>query len=205
MLIANQKTVKIVGYPQGSMTFEFLSEISRTHQAEIMSVDAFFSLDDKAKYQYIVAEHMQSKRTPVINYMDQHNLDLVTYVHDSVVLAHLSPPKIGAGTFIFPLTSILNNAIIGRHCIIGSQCHVGHDCYIGNNCQLRPGCMITGKSSIGNNCLLNTGVAITNTVTVCDNIELMAFSQVLKNLTEPGIYVGRSPKKTTVLSSPNDL
>jgi carbonic anhydrase/acetyltransferase-like protein (isoleucine patch superfamily) len=205
MLIANQKPIKIVGYPQGSMTFEFLSEISRDHYAELMPVYMFFELEDKTKYQYIVSETMLSKRKPIVDYIDQHDLDLVTYIHDSVVLANFAPPNIGAGTFIFPLTSILSNSNVGRHSIIGSHCHIGHYCNVGNNCQLRPGCMITGKSSIGNNCMLNTGVAVTNKAIVADDIELMAFSQVVKNLTEPGKYLGRIPKRVEHLASPNDL
>lgn len=205
MIIANQKPIKIVGYPQSSMTFEFLSEISRDHYAELMPVYMFFELEDKTKYQYIVSESMLSKRKPIVDYIDQHNLDLVTYIHDSVVLSNFATPQIGAGSFIFPLTSILSNSVIGRHCIIGAQSHIGHYCNIGNNTQLRPGCMITGKSSIGNNCMLNAGVAVTNNVNVADDIELMAFSQVIKDLTEPGKYIGRTPRRVENLISPNDL
>lgn len=205
MIIANQKPIKVIGFPKGSMTFEFLSEINRTHAAELISVTDFFALDNKNQFQYIVAEHILSKRRPVVDYIDEHNLDLITYIHDSVVLANHAPPTIGAGTFIFPYTTLLSHTVIGKHCVIGSYCLVGHYSTVGNNCQLRPGVMITGKATIGNNCMLNVRATVVNQVSISDNIELMAFTNVAKSLTEPGIYIGSRAKKINGLVSPNEI
>jgi UDP-3-O-[3-hydroxymyristoyl] glucosamine N-acyltransferase len=55
--------------------------------------------------------------------------------------------------------------------------------------------MITGKSTVGNNCVLNNRSTVTNRVTVVDDVELMAFANVVKDITEPGRYVGSSARR----------
>jgi carbonic anhydrase/acetyltransferase-like protein (isoleucine patch superfamily) len=205
MIIGNEKPIRIIGYHEASMTYEFLSEITRTHPAEIITPEEFYAIEDHLQYQYIIAVCKLANRKLLVDYVDRHNLDLITYIHDSVVLASVHKPVIGPGTFIFSHSTALTYTSIGRHCIIGCYCLIGHYSKIGNNCQLRPGVLITGKSSIGNNCMLNVKVTVTNKVSIGDNIELMAFSNVIKNLSEPGRYIGSGPKKFNTLPSPNEL
>lgn len=204
MIIGNNKPIIVIGYPESSMTMEFVNEISKTHSYQTVTPEAFDSLADPTQYQYIVAVWKLNNRKSVIEKIDSMNLDLITVIHDSVVLGVSQPPSIGAGTFIFPFCTVLLDARIGKHCIIASHCHIGHFCQVGNNCQLRPGTIVNGKSKVGNNCTLNTRVTVTNKSTVGNNIELLSFTNVIKNLSEPGIYVGPTAKKFTSLSSPND-
>jgi UDP-3-O-[3-hydroxymyristoyl] glucosamine N-acyltransferase len=79
--------------------------------------------------------------------------------------------------------------------VIGSYSLIGHYSNLGTNCILRPGVMVNGKSTIGNNCVLNTRVTVTNKSKVSDNVELMAFSNVTKNITNPGKYIGSKVRK----------
>lgn len=204
MIIANHKPIVIVGYAESSMTMEFVNEISKTRDFQIVTPEDFVNLQNPEQYQYIVAVWKLSNRQKTIKMIDDARLDLITVIHDSVALGSNPPPTIGAGSFIFPFCSILLNAKIGKHCIIASHCHIGHFCNIGNNCQLRPGTIVNGKSQIGNHCVLNTRTTVTNKSTVGDNIELLAFTNVTKDLSEPGIYVGTTAKKFTGLVSPND-
>jgi acetyltransferase-like isoleucine patch superfamily enzyme len=205
MIIGNEKPIRIIGYHEASMTYEFLSEINRTHSAEIITPEEFYAIADHSQYQYIIAVCKLANRKLLVDYVDQHNLDLITYIHDSVVQATVHQPVIGPGTFIFSHCTLLTYTSIGRHCIIGCYCLIGHYSNIGNNCQFRPGVLITGKANIGNNCMLNVKVAVTNKVSISDDIELMAFSTVIKNLTEPGRYIGSGARKFNTLSSPNEL
>lgn len=204
MIIANQKPIRIIGYPDSSTTMEFVNEITKTHQAQVVSVEQLSELTDLDQYQYIVATWKLTNRLKAIKILDDLDLDLITVIHDNVVLSTSQPPVIGAGTFIFPFCSIMLEATVGKHCIIGAHSHIGHFCRIGNNCQLRPGVMINHKSSVGNNCTLNTKVTVTNKVCVADNIELLAFTNVVKNLSQPGIYMGSTARYVTNIKSPND-
>lgn len=197
MIIANQKPILIVGYQQGSSAQEIFAALkSNRSQVDIIEPDSFFNLDNYHEYQYIVSEQSdRKKRTQVIEFLDQNNLDLVTFIHDTAVVGQIPPAKIGAGSFVFPFCTLSIHSEIGRHCIVGSYSLIGHYSRLGNNCFLRPGVMINGKSSVGNNCVLNTRVTVTNKSRISDNIELMAFTNVTKNLTDPGKYIGSTARK----------
>lgn len=205
MIIGNDKPIRVIGYHEGSMTYEFLSEITRTHPAEILTPEEFMALENKTDYQYILAVCKLANRKRLVDYLDQQELDLVTYIHDSVVMANMLEPVIGAGSFIFPQCTLLTNTSVGRHCVIGAYCLIGHYSALGDNCQLRPGVMITGRAVIGNNCMLNCRVTVTNHAVVCDNVEFMAFSNVIKSIDRPGRYIGSRVKKFDHLVSPNEL
>jgi UDP-3-O-[3-hydroxymyristoyl] glucosamine N-acyltransferase len=55
--------------------------------------------------------------------------------------------------------------------------------------------MVTGKSTVGNNCIINTRSTITNDSTVTDDVEIMAFTNVVKNIVEPGRYLGVTARR----------
>jgi len=196
MIVANDKPIKIIGYAESSMTQEFVNEILLTHTVEIIQPDDFLSLPDQDSYQYIIAvSYDLEERKKLIEYVDQHNLDLITVISDTALIGTTSAAVIHPGTFIFPFCNISIASIIGRHCIIGSYSLVGHYASIGNNCLLRPGVMVTGKSTIGNNCIINTRSTITNNSTLSDNIEIMAFTNVVKNIAQSGRYIGTTAKR----------
>lgn len=206
MIIANQKPILIVGYQQGSMAQEIYSELKSNHpQVDIIQPDDFFKLANHSDYQYMVsvwADHKQ--RIQVIEFLDQNNLDLVTFIHETVSVGKIPPVTIGAGSFVFPFCTLSIHSKIGKHCIVGSYSLIGHYSQLSNNCVLRPGVMVNGKSFVGNNCILNTRVTVTNNSQISDNIELMAFSNVTKDLTTPGRYIGSVARKFIPSKPPNN-
>ena len=72
---------------------------------------------------------------------------------------------------------------------------IGHYSTIGRNCILRSGVMITDKSTIGNNCVFNIRSTVTNRVTIVDDVQLMAFANVAKDITVSGRYIGSTARK----------
>ena len=193
MIIANHKAIRIIGYAESSMTQEFVNEISKTHTVEVVAPVNF--VPDQT-YQYIVAVTFDlAERRQIIEIVDQHELDLITVVHDTSLIGSNPPAKIGAGTFVFPFCNISIASTVGRHCIVDSYSLIGHYASIGNNCIVRPGVMIIGKTTVGNNCIINTRATITNSSTVTDNVEIMAFTNVVKNIVDSGKYVGSTARR----------
>jgi len=193
MIIANHKPIRIVGYAESSMTHEFVNEISKTHTAEVIA-PLTFAPDNG--YQYIVAVTLDlAERKQIIDAVDQYELDLITVIHDTSLVGSTPPAKIGAGTFVFPFSTIALGASIGQHCIISPYSMLGHYSTIGRNCILRSGAMITDKSTVGNNCVFNIRSTVTNHVTVVDDVQLMAFANVAKDITVPGQYIGSTARK----------
>jgi sugar O-acyltransferase (sialic acid O-acetyltransferase NeuD family) len=94
------------------------------------------------------------------------------------------------GCIICPGTILTVNVKLGRHCLVNINCTIGHDVFIGDFVTVNPGVNISGDVSIGANCNIGSNAVIRNGVTICDDVTIGAGSVVVKDITEPGIYVG---------------
>jgi UDP-3-O-[3-hydroxymyristoyl] glucosamine N-acyltransferase len=193
MIRGNSKPIRIIGYPQSTMTQEFVNEISKTHSAEVVEPQNFVP---NSEFQYIVAVTFDlQERQQIIDLVDQHQLDLITVIHDSSLIGTNPPANIGAGTFVFPFSIVALGSRTGRHCIIGPYNLVGHYSELGNNCITRPGVTISDKSKVGNNCVFNIKATITNKVKITDNVAVMGLSNVVKDIDRPGRYAGSTARR----------
>jgi UDP-3-O-[3-hydroxymyristoyl] glucosamine N-acyltransferase len=196
MIIGNTKPIRIIGYPQSSMTQEFFAEIQKTHKVEIIQPSVFLKSTTQDQYQYIVSVSWDlEERNQIIFDIDQKNLNLISVIHDTVIIGELPGAIVKPGSFIFPYSTVAIGSQVGRHSIIGYYSLVGHYSNLGNNCILRPGSMVNGKSNIGNNCVMNTRSTVTAGSNLVDNITLMAFCSVSKDLTSSGQYAGSPARK----------
>ena len=196
MIISNNKPIRIIGYPESTMTQEFVNEISKTHSVQVVEPSVFLKENDKNQYQYIIAVSVDlDERKYLVKLASQLDLDLITVINDTSLLGNVPPPIILPGTFIFPFCNLSLGSRIGQHSIIGAYSQVGHYSYVGDNCILRPGVMINGKSHIGNNCIINTKVTITDGAVIADDTEIQAFTNIVQDITQSGLYIKRSFKK----------
>jgi|AntRauTorcE11898_2_1112593.scaffolds.fasta_scaffold02902_4 sugar O-acyltransferase (sialic acid O-acetyltransferase NeuD family) len=101
----------------------------------------------------------------------------------------------GIGTFIAQNTSITVDIKIGNHTVINQNCSIGHDATIGDFTTVSPGVMISGHAKIGNYCNIGTGAQIRDKVSICDNVTIGMGATVLKDITQPGVYVGTPAKR----------
>lgn len=195
MIIGNNKPIRIIGYSESSMTHEFVNEITKTHAIEIISPSDFLIDSNKQQYQHIISISWDLlERKKIAEYVDNNNLDLITVVHNTVLLGTTPQAIIQPGTFIFPFCNISIGSTIGRHCIVGSYSLIGHYSHVGSNCLVRPGVMINGKSTVGKNCIINTRSTITNNAFITDDVEIMAFTNIFKNITSAGRYYSNTRK-----------
>jgi carbonic anhydrase/acetyltransferase-like protein (isoleucine patch superfamily) len=196
MIIANEKPIQIIGYTESTMTAEFVNAISLTHPVEVVRPVDFLSLENKDSYQYIISVSVDlNERRQLIDIVDQLDLDLITVIHDSVLLNPDPSTIINPGTFIFPFCNIVHGAQIGRHCIVSSYSLIGHYTVVGDNCIIRPGVMITDRSVIGKNCMINIRSTVTNKVNIADNVKISGCSSVTKDITQPGRYAGTPARR----------
>jgi UDP-3-O-[3-hydroxymyristoyl] glucosamine N-acyltransferase len=198
MIIANNKPIRIIGYSQSSMTQEFVNEITKTHQCEVIAPDDFL-LDINDQYQYIVAISVDfTERKQIVRILDEEHLDLITVIHDTTLVGAKPPATIAPGSFIFPFCDVALGSTIGRHCIIGPYNLIGHYSQVGNNCITRPNVIISDKSVVGNNCVFNIRSTVINKAHIVDDVEIMGLTNVIKNIDEPGRYIGSTAKKVSV-------
>lgn len=102
---------------------------------------------------------------------------------------------IGEGSIVCPGTIITTNVEIGRHVIVNINCTVGHDSVIGDFSTLSPGVHVSGNVNIGRRCYVGTGAAIREKINICDDVVIGANAVVVKDITEPGTYVGNPLRK----------
>lgn len=101
----------------------------------------------------------------------------------------------GDGTIICPEVIITDNVKCGILCQFNIQTSIGHDCVIGDFVTTAPKVSISGNVTIGNRVYIGTGAIIKEKTYICDDVVIGAGAVVLKDITEPGTYVGIPAKK----------
>jgi len=88
----------------------------------------------------------------------------------------------------------MENTIIREGCRFGAYTNIGHNCDIGRRTVMAAGVILNGGVKVGNNCWFASGVLVRHYVNICDNVVIGLGSVVVKDITEPGIYVGNPAK-----------
>lgn len=191
MIIENNKPIRIIGYPESSLTDGALQWflLESKNEIKIITPEKFLNLENKSKYQYFVGFSLDmSLKRIICDKIDELDLDCVTYVHDSCVTFDSS--KIGKGVFIGSFCSILYHSNIQDHCWIECNCLITHHVNLGRGSVIHAGTLIAGRTTIGEFCTFNFKSSMINNVTMTDNVTVGAFSNVTKNITKSGRYVG---------------
>jgi acetyltransferase-like isoleucine patch superfamily enzyme len=202
MLIANHKTIALIGFANSTLTQEAEHYMRLEHYGDIIiiSPDEFLSLSDRSTYQYGVAFTLDTaKRKEIINVIESENLDCIRYVHDTVVCYNKDINSvIGRGSFVAPYSTILLNAKIGNHCIIEAYCLVAHYAELKDNVIIHAGSMIAGKTTVGSNTVFQFKTSALPGLTICKDVEVVATSTVTKDVTQGGVYLGTPARRVGV-------
>ena len=119
--------------------------------------------------------------------------------------------KIGESSFIGPFTEIQKDVVIGANTKIQSHSFICELVTIGQNCFIGHGVMFINdlfsnggpargnkdlwkETHIGNNVSIGSNATILP-VTICDDVVIGAGSVVVKDIIEPGTYVGNPSRK----------
>ena len=99
------------------------------------------------------------------------------------------------GVFVAHNAHIGPESRIGYNSIVNTSASLDHEVMIGNNCHIAPNSTICGRVQISNNVFIGAGVVIIDKVKICEQVTIGAGSLVLKDITEPGVYVGNPIRK----------
>ena len=117
-----------------------------------------------------------------------------TWIHPTALIMS-NDITIGEGSFIGAYSILTTNIKIGNHAILNRSNHIGHDCEIGDYFSAMPGSIVSGNCNIGNSVYFGTSSCNIEKTKICDNVIIGINAGVIKNITEPGIYVGTPAKK----------
>lgn len=91
--------------------------------------------------------------------------------------------------------ALIDMTIIDRFATIGALCNVGHNCHIGSFSILAASVSVAGSVHIGEHCFVGVGASIRNGIRICDGVLIGAGAAVVKDITEPGKYVGNPARR----------
>ena len=144
---------------------------------------------------FVVAVGSSKIREKIVNNMKavNPNVKFGTLIDPSVVISSLV--TIGEGTIICAHSIITVNIAIGSHVIINLDCTIGHDAVLHNYVTLNPSVNVSGNTDIGHATEFGTGSQIIQGKSVSDYNIIGAGAAVIRDIKEPGTYVGVPAKK----------
>lgn len=120
------------------------------------------------------------------------NIPFATFIHSSCLVD--STAKIGKGVVVFPNCILYLDSVIGDNVFIQVNSTVT-DSKVGKDSMISAGVMIAGRSEIGQGCNIGVSTCISSDVKLCSGVRTGAGTVVVKDIIEPGTYVGIPARK----------
>lgn len=109
-------------------------------------------------------------------------------IHPSAVVAECA--EIAPGSVVMAGVVINSGTQIGKGCIINTSSSVDHDCVVGDYVHISVGAHLSGTVVVGTGTWIGAGAIVSNNVNICGECMIGAGAVVIKDITEPGTYVG---------------
>lgn len=145
---------------------------------------------EKEKYSVLIAIADPRARKRIAGSLD---VDYATIIHPSAILS--DDVRMGFDTIIQAGCILTLNISLGNHCQLNLHTTIGHDCRIGDYFTSAPGVRISGNCTIGECVYMGTNAIVKERVSICDDVVIGMGSVVLKDITDPGTYVGNPLRK----------
>jgi len=111
-----------------------------------------------------------------------------TAIHPAAVVSPFA--SVGEGTAVMANAVVNPGAVIGRHCIVNTAAVIEHDDRIGDFAHISVGARLAGTVTVGKATMVGIGAAVSNNVSICGGCMIGAGAVVVKDITEPGTWVG---------------
>ena len=149
------------------------------------TADAFTYKDEA---DFFVAIGNNAVREKVQEKLIEDGLNVVSLIHPSAVIG--TYVEIGIGSVVMAGVVANSSTRIGKGCIINTSSSLDHDNVIEDYVHISPGVRTAGSVEIGKRTWVGIGSVISNNVNICSGCTVGAGAVVVKDITEPGTYVG---------------
>lgn len=154
--------------------------------------------DDLSKPEYkedefFVAVGNAGTRERIFGELEERGLTVVTLIHPTAVLG--SDVVIGKGSVIMAGVIINADTTIGEGCIINTASSVDHDNVLSDFVHVSVGAHLAGTVKVGKDTWIGAGATVSNNLTICEDVMVGAGAVVVKDITEPGTYIGVPAKR----------
>ena len=149
------------------------------------SADAFNYIKE---YDIFVAVGNNVTRERIQEQLKIRGASVPVLVHPSVILGERV--ELGSGTVVMPGVVINCCTQIGKGCIVNTGATIDHDNVIEDYVHISPGVNIAGTVKVGKGTWLGIGSTVSNNVNITSCCKLGAGAVAVKDIIEPGTYVG---------------
>jgi sugar O-acyltransferase (sialic acid O-acetyltransferase NeuD family) len=102
---------------------------------------------------------------------------------------------LGKGVVVGPKVVLEQGVKIGNNVFLYNSVNISHDSIVKPHSFLAPSVTIAGFSVVGSCCFLGVGSVVIDNICINENISLGAGTLVIRDLIEPGVYVGNPCRK----------
>lgn len=117
-----------------------------------------------------------------------------TFIHPTALILD-NNIEIGEGSFIGAYSILTTNIKIGKHALLNRANHIGHDTTIGDYFSAMPGAIVSGNVTIYDCVYMGTNSSIREKLSIHSLSTIGMNAAVVKNIKEPGTYIGIPAKK----------
>ncbi|HAQ39741.1 MAG TPA: acetyltransferase [Clostridiales bacterium] len=147
---------------------------------------AAFMYKDKADFFVAIGNNVTRKK--IQDELMDEGLRVEILIHPSAIIG--TDVEIGEGTAVMAGAIINSSSTIGKGCIINTSCSLDHDNIIEDYVHISPGVNLAGTVWVGKGSWLGIGSVVSNNINICSGCIVGAGALVVKDITEPGTYVG---------------
>ena len=116
-----------------------------------------------------------------------------TAIHPSAIISPHA--AVGEGSVVMPGAVINAGAKVGAHCIVNTGAIVEHDNELADFVHVSPAAALGGTVTVGALTHIGIGATVRNNINICGGCTIGAGAVVVKDIEEPGTYVGVPAKK----------
>lgn len=121
-------------------------------------------------------------------YENHPNIKYYTAIDRSAIISESA--VIGDGSCIMPNAVVNTSSHIGIQCIVNTAACIEHDNILGNFVHISPNCSLGGTVSIGDSTHIGLAGVVKNNIKICENCVIGAGAVVIRDIDDPGVYVG---------------
>lgn len=138
--------------------------------------------------EFIVAIGNNAIRADVHDRLESTGLTPATVLHPRACLSPYA--QLGAGTVVLAGAVVNAFAQVGKAGIINTGATVDHDSHLDIAVHVSPGAHLGGDVRIGAQSWIGIGAIVKQGVTIGDHVTVGAGAVVVKDLLQPGVYIG---------------
>lgn len=141
----------------------------------------------------IVAIGNPEVREKIMEQILELGFEVPVLIHPNAVVA--KEVQFGFGSVVMAGAIVNSGTRIGKGAIVNTACSVDHDCIMEDYSHVSVGAHLAGTVHVGKRTWIGAGAVVSNDIRICDDVMVGAGAAVVKDITEPGTYVGVPAKK----------